>query len=201
MLRGKLGLWHADNKSARDFADRIDLSKAWDDPANVAAGKTIVWEFLAPGEVTVRNEQGFAVSHFAMVRGSNGLDNGMFPDDGHSQLVIPDIKDGTVNTLALGQIKTKLGPWIAAGTSTARFFYPPTAQSQTPGFCSQHVDAAYFANGDGFTYFLDMSATNSEALVALAGRDDGVIVDVSTLPRYSSATEWKKSKNQGAKVK
>ena len=40
---------HADNAAAQKLFDKIDLKKAWDDPVNAAAAKTIVQEFVVPG--------------------------------------------------------------------------------------------------------------------------------------------------------
>jgi Protein of unknown function (DUF1559) len=111
-------------KFARDLYKSIDLTKAWDDPKNLKAAKTIVPAFLAPQSGMHRDENGYAVSHFAFVQGSEkGLD-GAFPGD--KGVKFSEIKDGTVQTLAIGQIANDLGPWLAEGLSTARQFFPPT---------------------------------------------------------------------------
>ncbi len=49
--------WHADNQRARAIHAKIDLTKAWDDPANAAAAKSIVPEFLCPLEPTTTNDK------------------------------------------------------------------------------------------------------------------------------------------------
>ncbi len=186
--------WHADNQAAKNVFAKIDLKKAWDDPANAEAARSVVTEFLSPAGASIRNDRGDANSHFAFVRGSRGRDNGMFPLTGNTRLAIPDIMDGTIHTLALGQIHSSPGPWIAAGPSTARFIDHPSASQKTPGFGSQHPGAAFFANGDGFTYFWDMASSRPQALHNVAGRADQKRVDSGALSRYPSSLEWKQSR-------
>lgn len=184
--------------NAKAIYDQIDLTKAWDDPANAKAAKLIVPEFLCPDESVVLDANGLAVSNFAFIRGSKQRDNGMFPLTGNTALAIPDINDGTSATLAMGQIHSDFGPWIAAGASTARFVDPPSESSKTPGFGSQHTGAAYFANGDGFIYFWDIGACRPELVHAIAGRDDGVRFDSKTaFSRYKTASEWLQAKKVG----
>lgn len=187
--------WHADNQKAREAFDQIDLTKAWDDPANAAAAKVLVPEFLSPTETEFRDQQGRGLAHFAFVRGSRGRDNGMFPLVDQAKLAIPDINDGTVNTMAMGQVHDQPGPWIAAGASTARFLDPPGEQPQTKGFGSRHSGAAWFANGDGYTYFLDVAATYPRLIHALAGRNDGQPFNQDGLARFTAVDEWLQSKN------
>lgn len=186
--------WHADNKAARRIFSKINLKKAWDDPANAEASKTIVLEFLTPGKTPVRDRQGLAVSHFAFVRGSRTLDDGMFPLTGKTELSIPDIVDGTIQTLAVGQVFTTPGPWIAEGPSTARFLEHPSIKQQDGGFSSSHPGAAYFAIGDGSTAFLDLSASKPEALYEFARRDDEKMLSIDDISHYKTALEWKKAR-------
>ncbi len=44
--------WHADNAQAKALYSKIDLTKAWDDPANAEAARTIVPAFLSPMEAS-----------------------------------------------------------------------------------------------------------------------------------------------------
>lgn len=186
--------WHADNGAARRLFSKIDLKKAWDDPANAEASKTIVLEFLTPGEAPIRDSRGLAVSHFAFVRGSGSLDNGMFPRTGKTELSIPDIVDGTIQTLAVGQVFATPGPWIAEGASTTRFLEHPSIQQKDGGFGSSHPGAAYFAVGDGSIFFLDMSASKPAALHEFAGRADGKMVSIDDISHFPTATQWKKAR-------
>jgi RNA polymerase sigma factor (sigma-70 family) len=186
--------------NAKAIYDQIDLTKAWDDPANAKAAKSIVPEFLCPDESVVLDANGQAVSHFAFIRGSKQRDNGMFPLTGNTALAIPDINDGTSATLAMGQIHSDCGPWIAAGASTARFIDPPSENPKTPGFGSQYPGAAYFANGDGFIYFWDVGACRPALVHAIAGRADSILFDSDTaFSRFTTASEWLQAEKGGIK--
>jgi hypothetical protein len=113
-------------RMGKQLAASIDLTKAWDDPVNLTAAKTIVPAFLSPDSGRFRDDQGFAVTHFAFVQGSDAGTDGAFPGD--KGVRFNEITDGTVNTLGIGQIASDLGPWIAEGLSTARQVYPPTPE-------------------------------------------------------------------------
>lgn len=194
------GKWKADNRAAKEVAATIDLKKAWDDPANAQAARTIVSSFVAPGGAPMRDAKGFAVSHFAFVRGSagkgdGGFENGAFPlTRERTTLTFADIKDGTSNTLAVGQIHEQLGPWIAAGAPTARHAYHPSVEHKQPKFGSQYEGAAYFANCDGSAYFFDVASVDRQTLWALAGRFDRKITSDAERHRYPSASDWKVAK-------
>jgi len=96
---------------AQTLFDSIDLTKGWDDPANVKVARTIVPAFLAPGLAPFRDQQGYATCHFAFVRGAKGRDDGAFPETGGR--AIPGgwatIADGRSKTLPCGQTQDGLG--------------------------------------------------------------------------------------------
>lgn len=192
--------WKADNVAAKKLFASINLKKAWDDPDNENAARTLVSSFLAPSSAVLHDEEGNAVSHFAFLRGgaradNKPFDNGAFPMQGKkTHLTFAEILDGTVATLAVGQIQNELGPWIAAGPSTARHLFHPAAEAKLPTFGSEHEGAAYFAYLDGSVYFFDMAAIDREQFGFLAGRNDRVHVDVSER-RFPNASAWKKSKS------
>ena len=185
---------------AQTLFDSLDLTKGWDDPANVKAARTIVPAFLAPGSASFRDQQGYATSHFAFVRGAKGLDDGAFPEAGG--IAIPGgwatIADGTSSTLALGQIQDELGPWTAAGLSTARHVYHPTDRRTVSTFGGRFDGACYFANCDSYVYFLDIAKTPARTLYALTTRDGGEFVETDSIVRFRDATEWKAA-NRNAK--
>ncbi len=196
--------WRSDPAETKKLFDSIDLSKAWDDPANEEAAKTAASCFVVPQGGEYRNEAGYGLSHFAMVRGGvredgTGLDNGPFPLKADSPLFIKDIKDGTINTLSVGQIHEELGPWIAAGGSTARHVIHPEVEAADGlvGFGSPHRGGGYFSNCDSFVYFFDFAAVSPDLMYGLSGRNDqiGVPRDRSEF-NFESALQWKNSKEE-----
>ena len=66
-------------KLANQVYTSIDLTRAWDDPVNMQAAKTIIPAFLSPQSGKFRDEQGFAVTHFAFVQGSENGPDARFP--------------------------------------------------------------------------------------------------------------------------
>jgi hypothetical protein len=169
----------------------IDLKKAWDDPANAAAAKTIVPAFLLPDGKRFRDAQGFAVTHIAFVRGANGKNDGVFNEtDGITFLNAEKIiEDGAVNTLALGQISEQLGPWIAAGHSTSRHVYHQNDTFTAPTFGSGQL-GCYFATCDSFAFFLDVDKTDADTFHALATRAGGEVILPNLVARYKTRKEW-----------
>src|SRR5262249_45205124 len=155
----------------RKLFEMIDLKKAWDDPANAKAARTLVEEFVTPSGAPLRDRQGFAVTHFALVRGSLANEQGLFPLDQPKGRHSFDVSDGLSLTVAIGQVHADLGPWIAAGPATARRVAHPTVANE-PTFGSQFPGRAYFGTGKGNTYFLDMARTNPQTLQFLAECND-----------------------------
>ncbi len=181
---------------AKEIFKSMDLKKAWDDPQNLPAAKMIMPALLAPGGAAFRNKQGYAVSHYAFVRGANGKDDGAFTDKEDLTIIGGKdiIDDGTVNTFALGQVKSDLGPWTAAGNATARYVYHYSDDFDQPTFGSEYDGACYFANGDSYAYLLDVDNISAEILHALATRSGGEIIYDDELKQYRflNAAEWKK---------
>jgi hypothetical protein len=186
--------WHTDNDAAKKLFGTIDLKKGWDDPVNAKAAKAVVPELVVPSGAPLRDRAGYAVSHFAFVRGYAGKDNGAFPLGNRKEITYGDITDGTSTTLAIGEIYQNLGPWIAAGPSTARFVVPSSAGNKIPSFGSQYKGCAYFANCDGSTYFFDMEQTHEKILRFLAERADWNVVHSDDYYRYPTFSDWKKSR-------
>jgi hypothetical protein len=170
------------SKAAQQLINGMDLDKAWDDPVNLKAAKTVVPAFLAPRSGSFRDENGFAVSHFAFVRGAQDVDNGIFTDNGG--IPVEDITDGTVDTFAIGQINKHLGPWTAAGPSTSRHTYDSQhAGDETPTFGSNWPGGYFIAMGDSSVGFLS-DPCPAEFLFAHTTRAGGeILFDVPSI-RY-----------------
>lgn len=156
----------------------IDQSKAWDDPANLDAAGTLMPAFLTPRSGDLRTDKGFAVSHFAFVRGNSDGENGAFP--GEKGISIADVTDGTVNTLGIGQIHNDLGPWIAEGLGTARQLFAATKESPA-SFGSRYGEGAMFATVDSMPGFFAINKKSMPILQKMATRSGGELVDFQNL--------------------
>lgn len=165
----------------------IDLKKAWDDPTNATAARTIVPAFLLPTGKPFCDERGYALSHMAFVRGANGKDNGVFNETEGITFLNAEkiIADGSVNTLAFGQISEQLGPWIAAGHSSSRHAYHQSDIFTDPTFGSGQI-GSYFVTCDSSAFFLDVDKTDVETFHALATRAGGEIIDPNRVARYKT---------------
>lgn len=184
--------------AAKKLYESIDLTKGWNDPANMAAAKTIVPVFTSPASESLKDPNGYAVSHIAFVRGYGGKEDGAFPLS--TEVFIGDptgkkqyIMDGTIYTLAVGEVHDDLGPWIAAGSATSRHLFHPSEHDKSASFGSQYEGAAYFAKCDGSVEFIDLTRSAPAGLLALttrAARDEKLIV--GNVRSYQSASDWMK---------
>jgi len=179
---------------AKSVGETIDLTKAWDDPVNLKAARTLIPALLAPGGGPFRDKNGYAVSHFAFVRGANGKDDGAFNETVGITFLDADevIADGSVSTFALGQINDALGPWTAAGPATSRHAYHPSDAVKSPAFGGPNEGGCYFVNCDSSAYFLAIDKTAAADFHALATRAGGELIDSSALPRFKNVLEWKR---------
>ncbi len=184
-------------KSLDELFATIDLTVGWNDKANAQAASTTVELFQMPGILPRMTSGGLPVSHVAFVQGYGAQLNGVFPGDETIELynplkTIPQISDGTHNTLAIGQVSQELGPWIAAGNSTARFIRHPNDIGNSPNFGGVDSDAAFFVFCDGSVKFIDLFGSRPTGLKALATRSGN---DVSTIQNqikfYDSAAQFR----------
>lgn len=178
---------------AKELYESIDLTRAWDDPANLEAARTLVPAFLIPGSTEIRDENGLAVSHVGFVLGAAGEGNGVFFGAPRS---IADITDGTVQTLAIGQIHEQPGPWIAAGSSTARFVFHPDVETDEPTFSGEDTAGCFFANCDSSSYFLAFGTTDAETLALLANFADGELVFDENIGRYQGKHDFQEKQGR-----
>ncbi|MGI9515896.1 MAG: hypothetical protein ACR2NP_02520 [Pirellulaceae bacterium] len=178
---------------AKELYESIDLTKAWDDPVNLEAARTLVPAFLIPGATAIRDENGLAVSHVGFVLGAAGEGTGVFFGAPRS---IADITDGTVQTLAIGQIHEQPGPWIAAGSSTARFVFHPDSETGEPTFSGEDTAGCFFANCDSSSYFRAFSEIDSETLAALAAYADGTYVFDQKIGRYQGKHDFQEKQGR-----
>jgi hypothetical protein len=142
--------------------------------AHLKAAKTVIPACLSPRCGPIRDQQGFAVSHFAFVRGSSNGFDGAFPGD--KGVKLQDIKDGTVNTLSLGEVSHGLGPWIAERVSTARQLHLP--EDNMPGtFGSLDNKTCWFSTCDSYPRLFRFDKLKPETWRSLATRSGGEFID------------------------
>lgn len=156
-------------QQAKQLYRKIDLKKAWDAPENLEAARTVLSVFLAPKSAPIRDKNGFAVSHFAFVRGFHGADNGAYTEEG---IAFSEIVDGTSQTIGIGQIRTQLGPWTAAGSSTSRYVYLPADETAQPRFGGPFSQGMLVSFVDAAPYFLLTETIAEDDLRQLTTRDD-----------------------------
>lgn len=156
-------------EQAKQLYKNIDLEKAWDAPENLEAARTVFSVFLAPKSGPMRDKNGFAVSHFAFVRGFHGADNGAYNEEG---VALSDIVDGTSQTIGIGQIRSELGPWIAAGGSTSRYMYLPNDETTQPRFGGPFGQGWLVTFVDASPCFLATERIPEGDLRRLTTRDD-----------------------------
>lgn len=162
----------------KSLYESIDQSKAWDDPVNLKAARTLVPAFVAPQSGAVRNADGIPVSHFAFVSGNSAGTNGAFPGD--RGLRFAAITDGTVSTLGFGQIDHDLGPWIAEGLGTARQLFAAT-KDMPASFGSGYGKGAMFATVDSMAGYFPINEESMPILEQMATRSGEELVDFKGL--------------------
>lgn len=181
----------ASSESAMQLYRSIDLGKAWDDPVNREAAKTLVPALLLPGVKNLRDADGFALTHLAFVRGLDGADNGAFTSQPKR---IDEIEDGTSNTVAIGQIHQGFGPWIAAGRSTSRYLITHSDKNDSLSFGSEIESGCYFANLDSASYFLDLRKSMSDSVRALVTASGGEPYERTSLAAYDGIKAWEEGR-------
>ena len=88
-------------------ADRIDLSRPWDDPVNLLVFREEVNQYLIPGVTATRAASGLALSHFEGNRRVLG---------GTRRLRMSAVTDGTQFTVLAGEVAGGYRPWGQPGT-------------------------------------------------------------------------------------
>ena len=161
-----------------DLYNKLDKKKAWDEEPNLSVAKEKVVQYQCMSEFRLTSPKGFGLSHFAGCLGvvdANGKvikgKEGIFAPGKPCR--IRDVRDGTSNTIWIGQIKTGLGPWIAGGKGTARGVVKGKGLNTEGGFGSQHEGGAFVLFTDGAVRFLseNVDQTVLEALSSRAGNE------------------------------
>lgn len=178
MFKGELCFDQKTIDLGRKLFKSIDQTKAWDDPVNQKAAKTLMPAFMTPGSGRHYNLKGYPLSHFAFVKGSSQKADGAFP--GEEGIKLSEITDGTVNTLGIGQINEDLAPWIAEGRGTARQLFAAT-NDMPASFGSDYGQGAMFATVDSMVGYFEISKSTMPTLQKMAQRGDGELIDFAKL--------------------
>ena len=139
----------------------IQREVPWDAAANQRAMQHQIPELLGPNMPvsTWVDERGFAATHFSANSWLMGP---------NSSLAIRDIKDGTTNTLMIGQIRDQIPAW-----GNPVNWRDPTRRLNSPGaFGSLHVGVVQFLLADGSVRAISENV-DPQVMQAIASPDGG----------------------------
>jgi hypothetical protein len=139
---------------------KIDLQKAWNDPANVATFRCTLKVFIRPEVEPRTDSDGFGLSHYA---GNAQLLGGA------KKWARAQITDGTSKTLLLGEANGNFKPW----GSPTNWRDPALGLNKTPdGFGNSRGGDVTFAMADGSIRTLNPNIS-PQVLKALSTPDAG----------------------------
>lgn len=141
--------------------DKIDLTKAWDDPVNAEAFKCNVWAYRCPSADGPENH----TTYMAVVT-SNSCFRPTEPRP------LSDITDGTANTLMVLEVDSEHAvPWMAPQDADESLFLAlgPTSKHA-------HTGGMHIALVDGRVTFLNANTPSKvrSALISIASGDEQV---------------------------
>lgn len=141
--------------------DKIDLTKAWDDPVNADAFKSNVWAYRCPSADGPENH----TTYLAVLTSQSCFR----PTEPRP---LSEITDGTENTLMLVEVDTEHAvPWMAPRDADEALFLAlgPTSKHA-------HTGGMHAALVDGRVVFLNANTPSKvrSALISIAGGDEQV---------------------------
>ncbi len=128
--------------------EQFDLSKPWDDPANLMVLQNMPSVFRCPSSMEENSE----FTSYAAVTGENCI------FEGAEGTRISDVRNGMSNTLMVGEVIRSDIPWTAPMDINV---------DNTPnlgdydGFASYHIGGVQFLFGDGSVQYIHESATET----------------------------------------
>jgi prepilin-type processing-associated H-X9-DG protein len=156
--------WQSHSLDGLNYSSQgIDKTKPWNDPVNQKYFKCILPVFINSGFRTAKLEdsEGYGLSHYAA--NSHVL-------AANKSMKLTDIKDGTGNTLLVGEINAKFKPWghpVNWRDPTAGINRSPQGFGGVP-----HRGGANFVMADGTVRLLS-EKISPEVLRALATPNGG----------------------------
>ncbi|HEX4591236.1 MAG TPA: DUF1559 domain-containing protein [Gemmataceae bacterium] len=154
-----------------ESGERIDFDRPWNDPVNRKCFRGTVPQLINPGLRTapVRDADGYGLAHYAM-NCRVMVDGIMLPPD--------KIRDGSANTLLLGEVNANFRPWGDPGNVRD----PARGINRSPyGFGGPAGSGgALFSTADGAVHFIS-DRVSPAVLKALATPDGGEEIDPGVL--------------------
>ncbi|MFO0911039.1 MAG: DUF1559 domain-containing protein [Isosphaeraceae bacterium] len=157
------------------LSDQFRRDEPWDSPANARLIARMPRIYLCPSRDTDRAER-LGLTSYVAVTGPGSL----FPHD--RCVSIPDVKDGTAQTLMVVESDQVEIPWTAPVDLDVRTMSRTVNDPKRPGISSPHPGGANVAFADGSHRFL-LDATPSDKVGALLTIDGGESVDREHLTR------------------
>lgn len=159
---------------------RIDKTKGWDSPDNIAACNAIVPSLFVCPSSPIQSIQGTGVTNYVGIAGL-GQNAALLPKDDQNagvfgndrQVKLSDIKDGTSNTMMVIETSLDVGPWCAGGRPTVRGLDSSLQPYIGKGcqFGGLHSNGCMVLFADGSVRFLKESINSQvfESLSTIAG--------------------------------
>jgi len=155
-----------------EIYDSIELSKPWNDDANLPAMSRPIPTFLVPSVPHEPTDRGFATAHYSGVGGLIQTEQGLLPTgifEKNSKVRIEEVSDGMSHTLIAGEIARALPAW--GDPENWRTIEGPLNQ-RLSSFGNAAGTGAHFLKGDGSVRFFS-NKTSPGVLQKLATRDGG----------------------------
>lgn len=140
--------------------DKIDLTKAWDDPANAEVFKSFVWAYACPSEAL--GESRNLTTYLAVVTPTSCMRL-------TEPRLLADIKDGTSKTVMVLEVDSKHAvPWMAPQDADEALFLGINPQSDLV-----HAGGTHAAMVDGSARFLNanLPIETRRALISIDGNE------------------------------
>jgi hypothetical protein len=144
--------------------NQFKLDEPWDSPNNRRASQTVIRTYLSPGAAEVAAPGGYGMTHYKGVAGPGTI------FDPRGKLRIPDITDGTSNTIMVIETEEAI-PWAKPGDFQ---FDPakPLPKLASPGM----VDMFQALMGDGSVRVINTRTVSEKTLKAAFTRAGGEVL-------------------------